>query len=200
MNPHRGTSQVLSGARRNGHQSGPEVESASAGEGAGRKQRRARSRRTDPDNHRALHGGGARGHPRRYRRLHALQAAHAGRKQIVFGVGNPKADLMFVGEAPGAEEDNQGDAVRRTRRAAADEDDRSDGLQRATMSTSPTCSNAVRRQPQSRTGRDRDLRTVPFRQLASVEPKVVIALGASAARTLLRTDAPISRLRGRVFD
>jgi uracil-DNA glycosylase len=39
-----------------------------------------------------------------------------------------------------------------------------------------------------------------FQQLASVEPKVVIALGAFAARTLLKTDAPISRLRGRVFD
>jgi DNA polymerase len=40
--------------------------------------------------------------------LHALQAAHAERRQIVFGVGNPDADLMFVGEAPGADEDIQG--------------------------------------------------------------------------------------------
>ena len=54
-------------------------------------------------------------------KLHKL-----GRKQIVFGVGNPKADLMFVGEAPGADEDKQGDAVRRPRGAAADEDHRGD--------------------------------------------------------------------------
>ena len=90
--------------------------------------------------------GSAGGDARRHRRLHALQAAHAGpdadrlrRRQS----GRP--DLMFVGEAPGADEDVQGDSVRRPRRPAADEDHRGDRAQRAKTSTSPTSSSAGRR-------------------------------------------------------
>jgi DNA polymerase len=123
-----------------------------------------------------------------------------GRKQIVFGVGNPAADLMFVGEAPGADEDLQGEPfVGRagqllTKMIAAMGFAREDVY----IANVLKCRPPGNRNPEP----DEIALCEPFlfRQLASVEPKVVIALGAFAARTLLKTDAPISRLRGRVFD
>ena len=97
-------------------------------------------------------------------KLHTL-----GRKQVVFGVGNPNADLMFVGEAPGADEDIQGEPF--VGRAGQPEQDEVE-----------TCEPFL------------------FQQIDIVKPKVIVALGKFAAQALLRTDAPISRLRGRVFD
>ena len=73
-------------------------------------------------------------------KLHTL-----GRKQVVFGVGNPNADLMFVGEAPGADEDEQGEPFVGRAGSAADEDHRGDRPARARRSTSPTSSSAGRR-------------------------------------------------------
>ena len=123
-----------------------------------------------------------------------------GRKQIVFGVGNPAADIMFVGEAPGADEDIQGvPFVGRagqllTKMIAAMGFAREDVY----IANVLKCRPPGNRNPEP----DEIALCEPFlfRQLASVEPKVVIALGAFAARTLLKTDDPISRLRGRVFD
>jgi uracil-DNA glycosylase family 4 len=123
-----------------------------------------------------------------------------GRKQIVFGVGNPSAEIMFVGEAPGADEDLQGEPfVGRagqllTKMIAAM------GFTREEVYIANVlkCRPPGNRNPEP----DEIARCEPFlfRQLASIEPKVVIALGAFAARTLLKTDDPISRLRGRVFE
>jgi len=123
-----------------------------------------------------------------------------GRKQIVFGVGNPTADVMFVGEAPGADEDLQGvPFVGRagqllTKMIAAMGFTRNDVY----IANVLKCRPPGNRNPEP----DEIASCEPFlfRQLASVEPRVVIALGAFAARTLLKTDEPISRLRGRVFD
>jgi uracil-DNA glycosylase len=126
-------------------------------------------------------------------KLHRL-----GRRQIVFGVGDPHAEVMFVGEAPGADEDLQGEPfVGRagqllTRMIGAM------GFRRDEV----YIANVLKcRPPQNRNPEPDEIEQCqPFlaRQIAAVEPKVIIALGAFAARTLLQTDAPISRLRGRV--
>ena len=83
-----------------------------------------------------------------------------GRKQIVFGVGNPNADLMFVGEAPGRDEDIQGDAVRRARGAEADADHRSDRPEARGRLHRQRDQVPAAGEPQSRAGRSGDLRAV----------------------------------------
>jgi uracil-DNA glycosylase family 4 len=128
-------------------------------------------------------------------KLHTL-----GRKQIVFGVGNPSADLMFVGEAPGADEDIQGfPFVGRagqllTKIIEAIELKREDVY----------IANVIKcRPPQNRNPEQDEVDTCEpflFRQIDVIQPKVIVALGTFAARTLLRTLDPISRLRGRVYD
>ena len=128
-------------------------------------------------------------------KLHTL-----GRKQIVFGVGNPQADLMFVGEAPGADEDEQGipfvgRAGQLLTKIIEAIDLRRDDVYIA---------NIIKcRPPQNRNPEPDEVATCEpflFRQVDVIEPKVIVALGKYAAQTLLRTDSPISRLRGRVFD
>jgi DNA polymerase len=128
-------------------------------------------------------------------KLHTL-----GRRQIVFGVGNPNADLMFVGEAPGADEDEQGiPFVGRagqllTKIIEAIELKREDVY----------IANVIKcRPPQNRNPEPDEVETCEpflFRQIDLIKPKVIVALGKFAAQALLRTDAPISRLRGRVFE
>ena len=123
-----------------------------------------------------------------------------GRKQIVFGVGNQNADLMFVGEAPGADEDAQGIPFVGRAGQLLTKMIEAMGLSRDEV----YIANVLKcRPPGNRNPEPDEIATCEpflFRQLASIEPKVVIALGAFAARTLLKTDAPISRLRGRVFE
>jgi uracil-DNA glycosylase family 4 len=128
-------------------------------------------------------------------KLHTL-----GRTQIVFGVGNPTADLMFVGEAPGADEDIQGVPFVGRAGQLLTKMIEAMGLKREDV----YIANVLKCRPPGNRNPEPDeidqCEPFLFRQLASVQPKVVIALGAFAARTLLKTDAPISRLRGRVFD
>jgi DNA polymerase len=128
-------------------------------------------------------------------KLHTL-----GRKQIVFGVGNPQADLMFVGEAPGADEDEQGipfvgRAGQLLTKIIEAIDLRRDDVYIA---------NIIKcRPPQNRNPEPDEVASCEpflFRQVDVIKPKVIVALGKYAAQTLLRTDSPISRLRGRVFD
>jgi len=123
-----------------------------------------------------------------------------GRTQIVFGVGNEHADLMFVGEAPGADEDAQGVPFVGRAGQLLTKMIEAMGLSRDEV----YIANVLKcRPPGNRNPEPDEIATCEpflFRQLASIEPKVVIALGAFAARTLLKTDVPISRLRGRVFD
>jgi DNA polymerase len=123
-----------------------------------------------------------------------------GRKQIVFGVGNPNADIMFVGEAPGADEDAQGVPFVGRAGQLLTKMIGAMGFAREDV----YIANVLKCRPPGNRNPEPDeiemCEPFLFRQLASVEPKVVIALGAFAARTLLKTDDPISRLRGRVFD
>lgn len=121
-----------------------------------------------------------------------------GRKQVVFGVGNPSADLMFVGEAPGADEDEQGiPFVGRagqllTRIIEAIELRRDDVY----IANVIKCRPPGNRNPEP----DEVLVCEPFlfQQIDIVRPKVIVALGKFAAQSLLQTDTPITRLRGRV--
>ena len=123
-----------------------------------------------------------------------------GRTQIVFGVGNPTADVMFVGEAPGADEDLQGVPFVGRAGQLLTKMIEAMGFTRSDV----YIANVLKcRPPGNRNPEPDEIASCEpflFRQLASVEPRVVIALGAFAARTLLKTDEPISRLRGRVFD
>ena len=89
-------------------------------------------------------------------KLHTL-----GRKQVVFGVGSPTADLMFVGEAPGADEDVAGRAVRRQGRAAADEDHRGDRVAARGRLHRQRDQVPAAGQPQPRAGRGGGVRAVP---------------------------------------
>ena len=125
--------------------------------------------------------------------------ATLGRKQIVFGVGNPNADLMFVGEAPGADEDIQGEPfVGRagqllTKIIEAIELKREDVY----------IANVIKcRPPQNRNPEPDEVEQCEpflFRQIDIIKPKVIVALGKFAAQCLLRTTDPITRIRGREF-
>ena len=127
--------------------------------------------------------------------LHTL-----GRRQIVFGVGNPKANLMFVGEAPGADEDIQGEPFVGRAGQLLTKIIEAIGLGR----TDVYIANVLKcRPPGNRNPEQVEVSTCqPFlqRQIDTVRPKVIVALGTFAAQTLLGTDTPISRLRGRVHD
>ena len=127
-------------------------------------------------------------------KLHAM-----GRSQVVFGVGNPNADLMLIGEAPGHDEDAQGipfvgragqlltkiiEAIELTREQVY-------------------IANVIKcRPPENRNPEPDEVATCEpflFRQVQIIKPKVIVALGTFAARTLLRTNEPISKLRGRFY-
>lgn len=128
-------------------------------------------------------------------KLHQL-----GRTQIVFGVGNPNARLMFVGEAPGADEDQQGipfvgkAGQLLTKIIEAIELRREDVY----------IANVIKcRPPQNRNPEPDEVEACEpflFQQIDAIRPAVIVALGKFGAQTLLRTEEPISRIRGRVFD
>lgn len=122
---------------------------------------------------------------------------HRGRSRLVYGVGNPEAELVFVGEGPGGEEDRQGipfvgkagELLTRMIEAM--------GLRREQV----YICNVVKCRPPN--NRDPEVDEVEKcerflkAQLAIIRPKAIVTLGKHAAQTLLRTNAPISRLRGR---
>jgi len=128
-------------------------------------------------------------------KLHTL-----GRRQIVFGVGNPDADLMFVGEAPGAEEDVQGVPFVGRAGQLLTKIIEAIGLARDDV----YIANVIKcRPPQNRNPEQDEVDTCEpflFQQIDIIKPKVIVALGTFATRALLRTLDPISRLRGRVYD
>jgi uracil-DNA glycosylase len=123
-----------------------------------------------------------------------------GRKQIVFGVGNPHADLMFVGEGPGADEDAQGEPFVGRAGQLLNNMIKAMGLRREQV----YIANVVKcRPPGNRTPERDECETCsPFlmRQIAVIRPKVIVALGAVAAKNLLAMNAPMSELRGRFYD
>ena len=125
---------------------------------------------------------------------------HGGRRTLVFGVGNPEAELMFVGEAPGRDEDLQGiPFVGRAGQLLTRIIEAID-LQRDDV----YIANVIKcRPPDNRNPAPDEVRTCEpflFAQIDAIRPRVIVALGSFAARALLRTEDAISKLRGRVYD
>lgn len=121
----------------------------------------------------------------------------AGRTHIVFGEGDPHARLVFVGEGPGFEEDRSG---RPFVGKAGQLLDRIIAAMKMKRSQVYICNIIKCRPPDNRDPLPDEIAACsPFleRQLAAIQPEVICALGAHAARTLLGTAAPLSRLRGR---
>jgi DNA polymerase len=127
-------------------------------------------------------------------KLHTL-----GRRQIVFGVGNPAADLMFVGEAPGADEDLQGEPFVGRAGQLLTKIIEAIGLRREDV----YIANVIKCRPPGNRNPEPDeveqCQPFLFRQIDIIKPKVIVALGKFAAQCLLKTDTPITRIRGREF-
>jgi uracil-DNA glycosylase len=137
------------------------------------------------------------------------------RRQTVFGVGHAQADWMIVGEAPGEQEDQQGEpfvgpagqlldqmlrAVGQSRRAASGEgredDQAGDPARRVFIANTLKCRPPRNRNPEP----DEMARCEPFlkRQVALVQPKLILLMGRFAVKQLLKSDDAIGKLRGRV--
>lgn len=125
---------------------------------------------------------------------------HKGRKQIVFGVGNPNADLMFVGEAPGRDEDEQGEPFVGRAGQLLTKIIEAINLTREDV----YIANVIKcRPPENRNPEPDEVATCEpflFRQIDAIKPKVIVALGTFAAHALLKSDLSISRLRGRTYE
>lgn len=123
-----------------------------------------------------------------------------GRKQIVFGVGDPQAELMFIGEAPGADEDEQGEPFVGRAGQLLNNMIKAMGLRREDV----YIANIIKcRPPGNRTPERDECETCsPFlmRQISAIKPKAIVALGAVAAKTLLAINAPMTEFRGRWYD
>jgi len=122
------------------------------------------------------------------------------RKTVVFGEGNPKAALMFVGEGPGYDEDVQGRPFVGKAGQLLSKIIQSIGLQRKEV----YIGNIIKcRPPQNRNPEPDEIEAChPFvlRQIQAIRPKIICALGTFAAQTLLKTSIKITALRGKVFD
>ncbi len=124
----------------------------------------------------------------------------ATRTKLVFGAGNPDADLMFVGEAPGFEEDRQGLPFVGRAGGLLTKIIESIDLKREDVYI---CNVLKCRPPGNRNPEPEEVETCrPFlrRQIEVIRPKLVCCMGAFAAQTMLRTKVPISKLRGQFHD
>ena len=131
-------------------------------------------------------------------RLHGL-----GRRQAVFGEGDPEADVMFVGEGPGAEEDAQGIPFVGRSGELLTKMIRAMGLDRGPGSRVYIANVVKCRPPGNRTpGPDEASACWGFlkRQIEIIRPKIIVVLGNAAARMLLDTKVGITRLRGQWQD
>jgi DNA polymerase len=120
-----------------------------------------------------------------------------GRSHVVFGTGDPNADLMFIGEGPGAEEDRQGLPFVGPAGELLNKIIQAIGLtrERVYIANVVKCRPPGNRDPQP----DEAAACRPFleRQIDLVQPEVIVALGRVAAQALLGTDQPLGRMRGR---
>jgi DNA polymerase len=127
-----------------------------------------------------------------------------GRRQSVFGVGNPQAHWMIVGEAPGEQEDQQGEPFVGRSGQLLDNMLRAVSLTRgeAEPARQVYIANTIKcRPPGNRNPAPDELaKCEPFliRQVQLVQPKIIVAMGRFAVHSLLRSTEPIGRLRGRV--
>lgn len=119
------------------------------------------------------------------------------RTNLVFGVGNPNADLMFVGEAPGADEDARGEPfVGRAGQLLTDIIERGMGLTRDDVYI---CNVIKCRPPGNRNPENDEVASCEpflFRQIDLVKPRAIVGLGTFAVQALLKVKTPISKLRG----
>ena len=121
---------------------------------------------------------------------------HKGRTNLVFGVGNPRARLMFVGEAPGEDEDKKGEPFVGKAGQLLTKMIEAMGLEREDVYI---CNTVKCRPPNNRNPEPDELSSCePFLkgQLAAVKPEAIVTLGKFAAQALLRDETPISRMRG----
>jgi uracil-DNA glycosylase len=123
------------------------------------------------------------------------------RTNLVFGVGNPRARLVFVGEGPGADEDAKGEPfVGRAGQLLTEIITKGMRLARSDV----YIANVIKCRPPGNRNPEPDevASCEPFlvRQIELIAPDVIVALGKFAAQTLLRTKTPITQLRGRWFD
>ncbi len=122
---------------------------------------------------------------------------HKGRQNIVFGEGNPNAALVFVGEGPGQEEDEQGRPF-----VGAAGQLLTDIIVKGMQAQPRGCLHLQYRemqaaeQPEPRTGRDQACEPFLIKQLQAIKPKIIIGLGNVAVKTLLKTKEGITSLRG----
>ncbi|NMC22101.1 MAG: uracil-DNA glycosylase [Thermogutta sp.] len=123
------------------------------------------------------------------------------RTQTVFGAGNPYAELVFIGEAPGADEDRQGEPfVGRAGQLLTDMITRGMGMQRKDVYI---CNILRCRPPDNRTPTAEEASNCrPWLDatLSVIQPRYICCLGATAAKYLLQTEQPIGRLRGKVWE
>ena len=123
-----------------------------------------------------------------------------GRSQIVFGVGHPKARLMFVGEAPGEEEDKRGEPFVGRAGQLLTKIIEAIGLSRDQV----YIANVIKCRPPGNRNPEPDeveqCEPYLFRQIDVIQPRVIVPLGKFAAQSLLKTMDPITKLRGRQFD
>ena len=126
--------------------------------------------------------------------------AKQGRKQIVFGTGDPSAELMFVGEGPGADEDEQGLPFVGRAGQLLNNMISAMGLKREQV----YIANIVKCRPPGNRAPERDECDTcsPFlmRQIRVVRPRVIVALGATAAKNMLGMNDSMAALRGRFYD
>jgi DNA polymerase len=132
--------------------------------------------------------------------LHCTRCGlHSGRTQGVFGVGNPRAEWMVIGEAPGAEEDRRGEPFVGRAGQLLDAMLRAIGLSRT---ENVYIANILKsRPPNNRDPRPEEVAAcLPYlrRQIELVRPRLLLAVGRIAAQNLLGTEESLSRLRGRV--
>jgi uracil-DNA glycosylase family 4 len=122
---------------------------------------------------------------------------HQARNNLVFGEGNPNAKLVFVGEAPGADEDRQGRPFVGRAGQLLTKIISAMGLTREEVYI---CNILKCRPPENRNPRPEEIQACEaflIEQIRVIDPEVICALGTFAVRTLLNTDAPISSLRGK---
>jgi len=125
---------------------------------------------------------------------------HKGRTNLVFGVGNVNAELMFVGEGPGADEDAKGEPFVGRAGQLLNNMISAMGIKREDV----YIANVVKCRPPSNRTPEKDECDVcsPFlmRQIDVIKPKVIVALGAVAAKNLLAVNDSMANLRGRWYD
>ena len=135
----------------------------------------------------------------KYKNCQDCQLAH-GRTQVVFGMGNPQARLMFIGEAPGFDEDKQGLPFVGAAGQLLTKIIEAMKLKREEV----YIANCLKcRPPNNRNPFPEEIAScqpILLKQIEIIQPQIICALGKFAAQTLLATEEPISRLRGRFHD